>query len=48
MCTPTGTSFYKAPEIWQAGGFTEKVDMWACAIILYEAFNGKPPYGKIK
>ena len=35
MWTSTGTSYYCAPEIYEGGGYTYKIDMWAFGVILY-------------
>jgi calcium-dependent protein kinase len=35
MLTNTGTIYYKAPEIFEGGGYDESVDMWAVGVIIY-------------
>lgn len=44
MWTPTGTIFYKAPEMFQGGLYGEEVDMWAIGVIAYEMLAGEPPF----
>jgi calcium-dependent protein kinase len=34
-----GTPFYMAPEIFN-GKYDNKVDLWACGILLYELLSG--------
>lgn len=44
MLTNTGTYFYKAPEMFLGGGYSEKVDNWAVGISLYELVTGVTPF----
>lgn len=44
MLTKTGTLYYKAPEMFDGGGYTEKVDSWATGITLYEMIVGLTPF----
>lgn len=44
MWTRTGTEFYTAPEIYQGGGYTEKVDLWAVGVTLYLMIAGELPF----
>lgn len=44
MLTNTGTYYYKAPEMFLGGGYTEKVDNWAVGISLYEMITGVTPF----
>ena len=46
MITPIGTPAYKAPEIFTAASYGEKVDMWAAGIILFEALFNRKPFNK--
>lgn len=46
MITPIGTPAYKAPEIFSAESYGEKVDMWASGIILYESIYNRKPFHK--
>jgi serine/threonine protein kinase len=46
MITPIGTPAYKAPEIFTAASYGEKVDMWAAGIILFEAIFNRKPFSK--
>ena len=44
MYTNTGTIYYKAPEMFEKGSYTEKVDCWAAGITLYEMITGETPF----
>lgn len=45
MLTITGTLFYRAPEMFDGGGYDEKVDVWAAGITLYQMLSkGKTPF----
>ena len=44
MWTPTGTHFYKAPEMLEGDSVTEKVDEWAMGITLYEMLTTHRPF----
>lgn len=44
MLTITGTLFYRAPEMFIGGGYSEKVDIWAAGITLFEVLFGKTPF----
>lgn len=44
MFTNTGTCYYKAPEMFLGGSYTEKVDSWAVGISLYELITGHTPF----
>ena len=44
MLTDTGTFYYKAPEMFMGGGYTEAVDSWAIGICLYEMIVGITPF----
>ncbi len=35
MWTRTGNYVYCAPEIFEGGGYNEKVDIWASGVIMY-------------
>ena len=35
MWTRTGNYLYCAPEIFSGVGYNEKVDIWACGVIIY-------------
>jgi serine/threonine protein kinase len=35
MWTRTGNYLYCAPEIFEGVSYNEKVDLWACGIIMY-------------
>ena len=44
MYTDTGTFYYKAPEMFMGGGYTEAIDSWAVGICLYEMITGVTPF----
>ena len=44
MLTNTGTIYYKAPEIFEGGNYSQDVDMWAVGVIIYELFTGVTPF----
>lgn len=44
MLTPTGTLIYKAPEMFEGGGYDEKIDLWALGVIMYELVTGRNPF----
>ena len=48
MITPIGTPAYKAPELFSAESYGEKVDMWSTGIILYESLYNRKPFVKDK
>ena len=35
MWTRTGNVLYCAPEIFEGGGYNEKIDCWAVGVIMY-------------
>lgn len=35
MLTNTGTPYYKVPEMYLGGSYTEKIDSWAAGVTLY-------------
>ena len=44
MYTDTGTFYYKAPEMFMGGGYSEAIDSWAVGICLYEMITGVTPF----
>ena len=44
MLTIAGTFVYRAPEMFLGGGYSEKVDMWAVGVTLYELIAGQIPF----
>lgn len=44
MLTITGTPYYRAPEMFNGGGYDERVDMWAVGVTLYKLVTGKTPF----
>lgn len=40
----TGTPLYAAPERFEAGTYTEQIDMWAAGIVLYMMITGDHPF----
>ena len=39
-----GTPLYLAPEIWQGTGATERSDLYALGLVLYELLTGDVPH----
>ncbi len=44
MLTITGTLFYRAPEMFQGGGYDERVDLWALGATIYRLMVGRTPF----
>lgn len=44
MLTNTGTYHYKAPEMFEGAGYSEKIDAWAVGVTLYELITGVTPF----
>ncbi|KAM3137169.1 hypothetical protein pb186bvf_010715 [Paramecium bursaria] len=44
MWTRTGSILFSAPEIFQGGGYNEKIDIWALGVIIYQLFCGYLPF----
>ena len=44
MLTITGTLQYRAPEMFEGGGYDEMVDMWALGVLIYRLMCGKTPF----
>lgn len=44
MLTPTGTPFYRAPEMLEGGGYDEMVDMWALGVTMFKLMTGFTPF----
>lgn len=42
--TRVGTPFYLAPEIWLNGNYSDKSDIWALGVILYELTHLAKPF----
>lgn len=40
----SGTAKYMAPEQWVGEGLTDRVDIWALGLILFECFEGAHPF----
>lgn len=45
MWTVTGSLFYKAPEMF-SGSYTNKVDVWAVGIVVFELLHGHSPFAR--
>lgn len=45
MLTCTGTTNYKAPEMFCGGGYTALIDEWGAGVILYEMVEKHIPFG---
>jgi len=46
MITSTGTTEYKAPEMYEGGKYTESIDLWATGVVLYEMVERRLPFSK--
>lgn len=44
MLTNTGTYYYKAPQMFLGGGYTQKIDSWAVGITLFQLITGYTPF----
>jgi calcium-dependent protein kinase len=44
LLTQTGTLYYRAPEMFNFGGYREGVDVWAAGITLFKLFTGITPF----
>jgi serine/threonine protein kinase len=44
MLTMTGTPDYRAPEMFEGGGYDEMVDMWALGVSIYQLMTGITPF----
>ena len=44
MLTITGTPIYRAPEMFLGGGYSEKVDLWAVGVTLFELITNRTPF----
>ena len=44
MLTNTGTLAYKAPEMFEGTGYSERIDAWAVGVSLYEMITGRTPF----
>ncbi len=44
MWTRTGNVVYCAPEIFEGGGYNEKVDCWAIGVIMCQILSGCLPF----
>jgi serine/threonine protein kinase len=44
MLTLTGTPYYRAPEMFEGGGYDEKVDIWALGVTMYKLMAGVTPF----
>lgn len=44
LLTNTGTLYYRAPEMFVAGGYRESVDVWAAGVLLYRLMAGYTPF----
>lgn len=44
MLTVTGTPYYRAPEMFEGGGYDELVDVWALGITVFKLMTGITPF----
>ncbi len=47
MLTITGTMYYRAPEMFEGGGYDEMVDLWALGATIYKLMTGYTPFESI-
>jgi hypothetical protein len=46
MSFDAATSFYQAPELWHKGEYTNKIDIFSFALVLYEILIVEYRYSK--
>ena len=48
MLTPLAKTIYTAPELCLISdlGYTEKIDIWSCGVLLLESFAKQKPFKK--
>jgi calcium-dependent protein kinase len=44
MLTLTGTPYYRAPEMFEGGGYDERVDLWALGVTMFKLMTGATPF----
>ena len=44
MLTLTGTPYYRAPEMFEGGGYDHMVDLWAVGVTLFKIITGFTPF----
>lgn len=44
MLTITGTLYYRAPEMFDGGGYDEMVDIWALGVTMFKLMTGRTPF----
>ena len=44
MLTLTGTPYYRAPEMFEGGGYDQMVDLWAAGVTLFKLITGYTPF----
>jgi calcium-dependent protein kinase len=44
MLTLTGTPYYRAPEMFEGGGYDEMVDIWALGVTIFKLMTGSTPF----
>ena len=44
MMTDTGTTQYKAPEMFSGGKYTEIIDEWGVGVVLFEIVERRLPF----
>ena len=44
MMTVTGTPSYRAPEMFEGGGYREEADMWALGVTMFQLMTGQNPF----
>lgn len=44
LCLTAPLPSYRAPEQWQAGKLTNRVDIWAWGCLMIQLLTGQPPW----
>ena len=44
MLTQTGTLYYRAPQMFEGGGYDERIDLWALGATIYKLMTGSTPF----
>ena len=47
MLTQTGTLYYRAPEMFEGGGYDERIDLWALGATIFKLMTGSTPFESV-